>query len=265
MTAQPHDSHPTLLSATPRSLGTLSSINGLGALVRDEDLRVRWCDEAYASLCEMPADDMVGTTLHNIMPGPAARERELILREVIETGEPATLVQFGNDKRLLCRILPIDAESFGYRGVLCLIAEGPLIEQDRTRGDGARLVRTPHLDDLATLTKAELRTLYDIGCGHSNQDTADRQFRSVRTIENHVESIHKKLGTSTRSALVRLATERGVHGFSPEEWDTIVDGAAETRRATGKKKKGAPAPIIAGADAHGADAVPASPRRASMN
>ena len=93
------------------------------------------------------------------------------------------------------------------------------------------MLRTPCLDDLAALTNAELRTLYDLACGASNSETADRQFRSVRTIENHVESIHKKLGTTTRSALVRFATERGVHGFSPDEWDRIVEGASETRRA----------------------------------
>lgn len=216
---------------TPHSLGTLQSIDGLRSLVRDDELRLRWCDASYAAMCGLTPEDIIGTTMHDLLPAPAAREREALMRRVIETGDAASVVQFGGDKRLMCRLLPIDAESFGYSGVLCMITDGPLTNDGRGEPDTTILVRTPCLGDLAVLTKAELRTLFDIACGRSNQDTADRQFRSVRTIENHVESIHKKLGTSTRSALVRYATERGVHGFTAEEWDEIVAASAETRRA----------------------------------
>jgi DNA-binding CsgD family transcriptional regulator len=180
---------------------------------------------------------MIGTTLADILPAPAAKEREALLQNVLDTGTPCSLVQFGNDKRLLCRVLPIDEDAFGYRGVLCLLTEGPLIGMNDGTDERSTLVRTPYLDDLAALTKAELRTLYDIACGRANQDIADRQYRSVRTIENHVESIHKKLGTPTRSALVRLATERGVQGFTAEEWNEIVDGSAATRKAAPPAKK----------------------------
>ncbi len=215
----------------PEALATLSGISGLGTLVRDDELRVRWCDKTYAALCGIPSEYVIGTTLKDLLPAPAAEEREAFLRGVLTSGEARSAVQFGNDKRLLCRVLPIDETAFGYRGLLCMITEGPLTEGATDARNGFTLMRTPCLDDLAVLTKSELRTMYDIACGRSNQDTADRQYRSVRTIENHVESIHKKLRTGTRSALVRLATERGVHGFSAEEWDEIVDGSTETRRA----------------------------------
>jgi DNA-binding CsgD family transcriptional regulator len=218
--------------ATRDVLSTLAGVHGLAALIRDEDLRVRWCDDGYATLCARPKDTVIGTTLRDMLPAPAAAERESVIREVIESGEPMTIAQFGADKRLICRLIPLDESSFGHRGVLCLVREGELGGTDD--GDPAtprRVLRIPCLDDLAALTKAELRTLYDLACGASNTDTAERQFRSVRTIENHVESIHKKLGTTTRSALVRFATERGLHGFTPDEWDDIVEGANKTRRA----------------------------------
>ena len=218
---------------TRDALNTIAGVHGLAAMVRDEELRVRWCDDAFASFCDIPREKLLGTTLRDILPEPAAREREAVIREVINTGEPATFLQFGCDKRLVCRILPLDSESFGYRGVLCIVREGDLADIEEPTSKPRRVLRTAYLDDLALLTKSELRPLYDLALGASNNDIAERQFRSVRTIENHVESIHRKLGTSTRSALVRFATERGVHGFTPQEWDLIVEGASETRRAPG--------------------------------
>ena len=229
----------------PTSLSLLSKVTGIGSLVRDEELRVRWCDDTYAALCQRPMNEVIGTTLHDFIPTPAASERESVMREVLETGRAASTVQFGSDKRLLCRILPIDEASFGFRGVLCLVTEGPLSMASDRETSGARLIRIPCLDELATLTRAELRTLFDIACGHSNQETATRQHRSVRTIENHVEAIHKKLGTKTRSSLVRFATERGVHRFTTTEWDEIVESAFEARRDGSRRRVAGGTPIAA--------------------
>lgn len=228
---------------TTACLGTLASVGGIAALVRDEALRVRWCDDNYADMCCLPRHRVIGTTLRDMLPEAAAMEREAVLSRVIATGEPVSIAQFAADKRLICRLLPIDETSFGYRGVLCIVREASLVS-DEASGTTYETLRIPCLDDLAALTATELRTLYDLACGSSNNDTAERQFRSVRTIENHVESIHRKLGTSTRSALIRFATERGVHGFSPAEWDAIVEGANEVRKAAAEFRKLSALPVI---------------------
>lgn len=230
MSAPDIEQHAGAIRISQETLSALAGVSGIAVVVRDEDLVCRWCDAGFEKLCESDQSQLIGSTLRDILPEPAAAEREGLLREVVETGNPLTFVQFGADKRLLCRVLPIDESSFGYAGVLCIVREGDLSDTESDAGP-IRVVRTAKLHKLSVLTKSELRTLYDLACGASNQDTADRQFRSVRTIENHVESIHKKMGTTTRSALVRLATECGLHRFTAEEWDGVVDGATLTRRA----------------------------------
>ncbi len=226
------DQNPSgsVVRATLDVLPALEGATAIAALVRDADLRVRWCNQAYASLCRMPLDMVIDTTLSDLIPAPMAEEREKIYREVLASSRATSFVQFGADKRMLCRLIPIDTEDFGYAGVLSLITEASLAHDVGT-DEPDRVLGTPLLDGLSILTKLELRTLYDLACGAANHDIAERQFRSVRTIENHVESIHRKLGTTSRSALVRFATERGIHGFTPEQWERIVEGANRTRRA----------------------------------
>lgn len=243
-TADPQLALPNI-AVKPETLHLLSSIAGLGSLVRDQDLRIRWCDRAYAAYWESDPSELLGTTLRDLLPSPTAEEREAIIAEVIRTDESTSFVQFGADRRLVCRVVPIDRVAFGYTGALCMIMEAPLIAP-RSESETLRVLKFPHLSVLSVLTNAELRTLYDLACGNSNTMTAERQFRSVRTIENHVEAIHRKLGTPTRSALVRFATERGVQGFTADEWDTIVEGAGESRKAAAAFSRRAAAPLPGG-------------------
>jgi hypothetical protein len=41
-------------------------------------------------------------------------------------------------------------------------------------------------------------------------------------VRDHIKSIHSKLGVHHRGALVRLAIERGLQGFTPEQWNMII-------------------------------------------
>lgn len=71
--------------------------------------------------------------------------------------------------------------------------------------------------------------MFDLAMGRSNNEIAERQDRSVRTIECHVRAIHEKLGTSSRSAIIRDASERGIQLFSEERWEMMA-GAKRARK-----------------------------------
>jgi two-component system response regulator NreC len=58
------------------------------------------------------------------------------------------------------------------------------------------------------LTVRELEVLRLIARGHTNRETAERLFLSVRTVENHRARIQRKLGRAGRSDLVDYVIER---------------------------------------------------------
>jgi two-component system, NarL family, response regulator NreC len=60
------------------------------------------------------------------------------------------------------------------------------------------------------LTERELEVLRLIARGHTNRETAERLFLSVRTVENHRARIQRKLGRASRSDLVDYVIERGL-------------------------------------------------------
>ena len=60
------------------------------------------------------------------------------------------------------------------------------------------------------LTPREREVLRLIALGHTNAEVAERLYLSVRTVETHRANIHRKLGTESRSELVRHALEQGL-------------------------------------------------------
>lgn len=64
------------------------------------------------------------------------------------------------------------------------------------------------------LTTREIEVLRLIGLGHTNSEIGELLALSVRTVESHRASIHRKLGLSTRAELVRYALRRGL--LAPE-------------------------------------------------
>jgi two-component system response regulator NreC len=64
------------------------------------------------------------------------------------------------------------------------------------------------------LTTREIEVLRLIGLGHTNSEIGELLTLSVRTVESHRASIHRKLGLSTRAELVRYALRRGL--LAPE-------------------------------------------------
>jgi len=205
----------------------LEQFIGVPCVVRDEDLVLRWCNDAYVRLGKTSKRDLMGSRMESLMSSKAAGERGGVMRRVLDSGIAARYYQFASDQRLVCDVIPLDAGSFGYRGVM--------ITLQRTSGLGESdeavpVLRTPCLDELAVLSPAELRVLLHLGKGRTTAEIGQHLSRSAKTVEKQIESVHRKLGTGSRAELVRLAVERGLQAFRDEDWEQIIEGSREVRR-----------------------------------
>lgn len=206
---------------TPKTLTLLEWLSGTAWVLRNEDLVATWCNDAYAQLAKSTHDEVIGSRLTDIMPEQAARDREASYILALSSKKPVRSIQFSADDRMLSILFPIDEQAFGYKGVLCLIQEAPEItEMDPSEIDV--MVQSPVLDRLAALSTAELRVLYHLACGRSTLEISKQLFRSTKTIENHIASIHNKIGSKSRGELVQFASGRGLKKYTPEEWEAII-------------------------------------------
>ncbi|MCA9303491.1 MAG: PAS domain-containing protein, partial [Phycisphaerales bacterium] len=215
----------------PEDLSFFNQLLGQAVIIRDETMQICWCNDAYVRMGSgRTREEIIGSTMRDFMAPIAAKEREDILRTVIETEKPSAHIQFCGDKRLLNVLLPLYHDAFGKRGVLIVIMNAPLVSPEEL-SESVPLVTTPCLNELDALSARELEVFYYIATGLSNSEIADLLFRAVKTIENHVASIHRKLQTSNRSKLVRYGVERGIPAFTPEQWKILINGAARVRKS----------------------------------
>jgi DNA-binding CsgD family transcriptional regulator len=175
-------------------------------------------------------EELIGSPLHGKMPAPGAEERERVLREVMQRGEVRHVYQaaFGG-QRVLCTLIPLDADDFGHAGVMSLLRFDPT-----GHVAGAGVLATPRIfgnSRFAALTRRELEVLHPISEGLSSAEIGALLGRSERTISQHLRSIHTKLGTGSRSELMFLTIEAGVCGFSATEWGALIEGEMRMREA----------------------------------
>jgi DNA-binding NarL/FixJ family response regulator len=64
--------------------------------------------------------------------------------------------------------------------------------------------------DAARLTERETEVLRYVARGYAYREVAEHLVISVRTVQNHVQSIFRKLQVSSRYELMRLAVDRGL-------------------------------------------------------
>ncbi len=82
--------HRTLIKREDFAL--FDGIPGVGVLARGEDLRVLWCNEAYAEQCGTTTDKILGTSIYDVLSKEMADERIALMRPVLETLEPVDLL-----------------------------------------------------------------------------------------------------------------------------------------------------------------------------
>ena len=211
-------------------LAVFDSIPGLVCLARDESLRVVWTSRTVEGVFEGVDDpgDMLGTRLTERVSPEAAREREGVLRSVIERDEVVHHTMLSVDSRMLVTVFPLDEGSFGHKGTFAVISDAKSMSCVGRTG-GFTLLPTPHFVRFAALTTRELEVLHQVARGETTASIAERLHRSPKTVENHINSIHQKLGTHSRAELVLLASEHGVHQFSEEEWARVVHASKRVR------------------------------------
>lgn len=210
----------------PDDFEIIAQIPGIAAVARDADLRLFWCTSSFYRISGTVEDsqDMMGTTLKDVLSKTAAQERTKIHHHVMETGEILSHYQFSVDSRVLCTIFPLDEQAFGHKGIFAVVKDAPVNARLGENKD-IPVLSTPNLCALSVLSARELEVLHFVATGLMTNEIAEKVCRAKKTIEHHINSIHSKLGTHSRAQLVRFASERGIQSFSDEEWSSIVKGA----------------------------------------
>lgn len=103
-------------------------------------------------------------------------------------------------------------------GIFLMPMLGPLAG----RWTGVGCISTPDLGRLGSLSPRELEVVWYLAQGCSVKDVAAAMFRSIKTIENHIASIHRGLGVQSRAELVRETVERGLTCVDLPTWLTIT-------------------------------------------
>lgn len=215
----------------PDDFRVFAQIPGVLGVARDADLRVIWCTDSYCKIAgnEMTIEDMLGTTVEDIVPAEAAVDRVRVHREVMESGEVRSHFRLMNDTRVISTVFPLDEQAFGHKGVFVLVQDAS-VHAKFLAGYDIPIITSSNLNKLEPLTARELEVLHLVASGLSTREIAKRLHRAGKTIEHHINSIHSKLGTKSRAQLVRWASERGIQSFTDEEWGELVSGVQRLRR-----------------------------------
>lgn len=208
----------------PRDFEPFDGLPGLASVARDEEMRMLWCSDGFARIFESTVEELKGTDLNRTLPPSAAKEREQMLRRVMQTGHVAEFAVVGRGMSAITRAFPLDPKAFGTPGVMLFLWR---MTSDQPGAMPAAAATEAEFGDLAVLSRRELEVLYWLAKGLEAPEISRRLDRSNHTVRDHIKSIHEKLHVTSRGEVVALAVARGVLAFTPERWSQI---AATVRR-----------------------------------
>jgi len=162
---------------------------------------------------------VTGQSLYDLgFPKEWVDERIRLFEKIKETGEAILLRTVWHGKQQFSWMSLVDAEGDGDMAhVLVITRRIPATEEAQFFLDGEHEVFHSNfirLGELKSLTPRELEVLALLGQKMSIKEIAEALFRSVKTIENHRESIGRKL-KKTRG--VELACIAHIAGLSMED------------------------------------------------
>ncbi len=220
----PHQTDAAVVMS-PQAFAPFDGLPRLAAVARDSRHRLLWCNEQFARLAGRTQEALNATGLEAVMAPHAAREREALDRPAIDDERPVAYAQLLRGQRCVTRVWPLDPDAFTVRGTFCVLA----LDNARQATEAPLpLARVPDLGDLAGLTPRELEVFYHLAAGKTVADIGDDMGRSPKTVERHLESLHRKMNFRNRAELVRSAVERGLVLFTPEEWFAFVGRKRQT-------------------------------------
>ncbi len=197
------------------------------ALARDMDMKLLWCNAEYARMCKRMPEQLVGTTMHDLMSPEMADERKARMIEIWQSGKPGRYFQVWQDHRYLTTIWRLDPKWCGKEGLFVMIARSATSGPIDGGTENIDVISTPHLDKLEKLSRREMEVLYLTALGMSTDEIAKHIHRAPKTVENHIASITEKMNFKRRTELVRYAAQRGITAFAEHEWARIASKKAD--------------------------------------
>jgi DNA-binding CsgD family transcriptional regulator len=197
-----------VFTTDPATGVTLVSIDGEILYINEQSTRV-FFDEPK------DPDTIVGKSMYDIgFPQEWAKERIDLFHKMHESNESLLLRTIWHGKQQYSWMSPISGEppEFNKR-VLVITRRIPATEEANYLIEGEHEVVNSNiirLGELESLTARELEVLALIGQGMSMKEIAAALFRSVKTMENHRESIGRKLKLTRRNQLACLAHVAGL-------------------------------------------------------
>ena len=149
-------------------------------------------------------DQAVGKTLHELLGSEWAAERMDMFDRIIESGKPiiSRHILHGRQIQSTIRLL---TEPEGENPIFSILTSEGV--NDPADPDAFEIVESKlvPLGPLDTLPRREIEVLALIGHGMTSKQIAAALHRSVRTIEQHCDSIRQKLKGATRVQLASFA------------------------------------------------------------
>lgn len=210
--ARDHAAKQTMLDAA-------CAIAGARAVSFDDQWKVRWCCPAFAAEYGASVDSLIGVDVESLLGVEPASQHRMLCRPASERGIRAKYVGFFGGRRSVIAAFPLDAQEFGYTGVLCVFS--PAIQAED--GRGLPVASFPNLGRaLGRLSKAELCVAYFFACGLIIPRIGERLCRSEHTVNDHIKAIHRKLGVSRQAELATFLAHTGIAAFTEAEWCEVT-------------------------------------------
>lgn len=222
-----NESTPAITYCSPDMFKPLDGYPGVCALARDMDMRLLWCNAEYARMCKRSPEQLIGTTMHDLMTPEMADERKARMLEIWHSGKPGRYFQVWQDHRYLTTIWRLDPKWRGKEGLFVMIARAVAHDSAEMALGPVDVISTPHLDQLEKLSRREMEVLYLTALGMSTDEIAKHIHRAPKTVENHIASITEKMNFKRRTELVKFAAQRGLTAFAEHEWAKIASRKAD--------------------------------------
>lgn len=208
---------------SPDSFEPFDGMPGCAAVALDSSMRILWCNAEFARVHGGSPSQVVGSDLASKIAPPMAKEREALVRPALDEGKTVAFVQLDRGIRWLTRVWPLDANAFGKPGVFMVLKQGVTRRDPNATPPAFPMAKVGDLGELDVLTPRELEVFYYLAAGMTVADIGELLHRSPKTVERHLESLHRKMNFKNRAELVREAVERGLVAFTPEEWGWFVN------------------------------------------
>lgn len=216
------------LHVGPDAFRRFDNVPNVFAIALAEGGSYIWYNDSFAQHLKQIRGTGKLESIRDYLDDEQLEERMRRIQPVLEDGRPTTYFQLVDGTRYRTRVWALDEHEFGKQGWFKLFTPELRRASD---ADVHLTLSTGMLGELSVLSSRELIVLRLTAEGLSASECAKVEFRSVKTIENQVQTIHNKLELANRAELVRFACERGILAFSREEWARIVQTSQRPVRA----------------------------------